>query len=244
MSSKPDDEKFAKWRKWLLRIETEVGNLVINKHIFWKFQNIIRCNPRIQDHYVFTYLCAYNYERAITMGIRRQVEGIKRQKDGKYELRKDRTISFSKFLLDIFLSPDVLSRQRYCSLYGKKGNPRFHEIMQRSANSTFDYVAGKGNDYFDKNVAFQDLKRLLGLSQKIRIYADKIVAHHDKSVLKSLPKHRDINKCVNFLEKLFLKYNLLLNAVDQDALVPANLKGWDDIFRFPWIQRRGMKHGT
>jgi hypothetical protein len=74
-------------------------------------------------------------------------------------------------------------------------------------------------------------------SENLHHYADRLVAHYDKRGLEgSTPKFNDLRECLPVLEKLVLRYVLLLNGAWQDSLLPTFQYDWKHVFRIPWIR--------
>ncbi len=62
-------------REWLRKIRADVQDLLLDSHVFWEVQEIIRANPRLSAarSYFFHWLMAAHIE-ATVIGIRRQVK--------------------------------------------------------------------------------------------------------------------------------------------------------------------------
>lgn len=100
------EERFQKWVKWLDKdIYHEVLVLSDYQFIFWEVQKIIQENPKIQKPSSFYSFVGQWYSTAAVMSIRRQ---IKNQKD---------SISLARLLSEIIETPEILSRERFLSLY-------------------------------------------------------------------------------------------------------------------------------
>jgi hypothetical protein len=76
-------------------------------------------------------------------------------------------------------------------------------------------------------------------SETLHHYADRVIAHYDsRGLAQPTPKFSDISDCLAVLEKLVLRYVLLLNGAWQDSLLPTFQYDWKRVFRIPWIDSK------
>jgi len=155
------------------------------------------------------------------------VMGVRRQLDPRSD-----SISFGRLLEDIEKNPEILSRQRYLSLY--EGSALPIEVPEKE----FDGSTGSGALYIDLKKVSEDLRNMKDKALKIRKFANKRIAHFDKSSFQDFPTFGDLDECLDLLEELLKKYMLLLCAQGGDIL-PSFLYDWKKIFRYPWIESRG-----
>lgn len=213
----PDDQILQKWQRWLDTIYNEVQRLLINRHIFWEVQQIIKSNPKIQTGSAFYDFMGIIYPTAQVMGVRRQLD-----------IHKG-SVSFANLLKDIERNPQILSRERYLGLC--KGSKLPDDVHQ----SEFDRYAGIGNNYIDNNMILQDLIKLKHLAEKLRKYANKRIAHFDEGEFNNFPTYADLDSCLDYLELLLKKYILILRC-EGGEILPVFVYDWKRIFRFPWIE--------
>jgi len=239
-----EDEAFQKWTEWIDAIHRDVTDLVIGRHIFWEVQGIIRANPRIQKPSSFYGWLGMTYTAWGPMGVRRQLD------------MDSRSISLRRMLTEMISMPQVLSRRRYVSSYAAKlvgaSDPRpsvpkpandgeggayaldpveAEEIASRS----FDQYAGQGNERIPESEIKRDLEELLSKSHRVERFATKKVAHLDESPPATLPTFDELDDCVDLLERLVLKYELILKTSAPHSLLPTWQYDWKAIFNEPWI---------
>ena len=86
------------------------------------------------------------------------------------------------------------------------------------------------------NEVDKDLSELQKKSKVIKGYVDKTVAHLDKSKAKKLPTYKELNECLDYLEKLLKKYLRLFRATHFANIVPIPQYNWKEIFTRSWIE--------
>jgi hypothetical protein len=212
-------QKLEKWDRWLDTILNEVENLVLFQSVYQELQSIIDKNKDIQKPSIFYDFLFSSYIAWAVMTVRRIG---KPQKD---------SISFTALLEDMRNNPNLLSRKRFVSLYKKE--------HRKQAERDFDRVTGaKGLEHVDPTMISSDIAELEAATKTIEDYADKVVAHHDQRKLTKLPTWNDLKDCIPVIERLALKYQLLLRARDEDTLLPVILYDWKEVFYRPWINKR------
>jgi len=92
-------------REWLRKIRADVQDLLLDSHVFWEVQEIIRANPRLSAarSYFFHWLMAAHIE-ATVIGIRRQVKNDRQ------------SVSLRRFLEELAQYPAIVSRAHHVSL--------------------------------------------------------------------------------------------------------------------------------
>ena len=221
------DQKFEKWNRWLAEIRGEIEKLVTNKHIFWEIQKMIDNNPNIQEPCSFNWFIGQTYSDYGVIAVRRQIKC------------NEPSISIVKLLKEIIETPCVLSRERFVNLY-RAGMKNKEDKAEYLANKTFDrHFSGGCTSYNYINPTFvqKDLDELKKRSEKLEPFADKRVAHYDKKAPKTIPTFNELDACIDWLEKLAIKYTLLFEGRDLgENLVIAFLEDyWEEIFSQPWI---------
>jgi hypothetical protein len=239
-----EEAAFQRWTRWIDSIHKDVTDLVIGRHIFWQVQDIIKANQRIQIPSSFYGWVGMAYAAWGPMGVRRQLD------------MDDRSISLRRLLTEIVSMPQVLSRGRYISIYSAKlaggapapssqsgGIPKSGayaiDIAEAEdiASRSFDQYAGQRNEYIPARETKRDLQELLTQTQMIERFATKKVAHLDEKPPTTLPTFDELDACVALLERLVLKYELILTASAPQSLLPTWQYDWKAIFYEPWISR-------
>ena len=219
------EERRIRLKKWLEMVYENATEAVVNQHIFWEVQEIIRNNPLLQNtSSAFYDWMASTFVHSTVLAIRRQLDIDKN------------SISLHRFLMELQRFPELISRSYHRSLYVR------HEYSANfaddSANYTYDRHVGKNAQVLDVSVVQQEIDSLKTASEKIHHYANRIVAHYDARGLKGVsPKFDDLTECVAVIEKLVLRYVLLLNGASQDSLLPTFQYDWKRVFRIRWMPK-------
>ena len=221
------DQKFEKWNRWLTEIRGEIEELVTNKHIFWEIQKMIDNNPNIQEPCSFNWFIGKTYSSYGVIAIRRQIKFDKQ------------SISFVRLLTEIIKTPCVFSRERFVNLY-RTGMKNKEDRAEDFANKTFDrhFSGGCTNyNYIDPTFVQKDLDALKKYGIKLEDYADKRIAHYDKKAPKTMPTFNELDACIDWLEKLAIKYTLLFEGRDlgENLVIEFLEDYWEEIFSQPWI---------
>jgi len=224
------DQKLNKWLRWLKVVENDIQQMLIHRNIFWEVQKIIRKNRNIQQPSSFYQYLGVTYVSYITMGIRRQVK-IDKQ-----------SISFARLLSEIIETPSILSRVYFRSLY--KGS-----VAEDLADRDFDKFVENGPFLKERNIDFisstmvcNDLNELKTTAVKVEEFGDKIIAHRDSKAPKTLPTFDNVDECLDFMDKLYVKYHLLFHAAGMETLMPVYQYDWTEIFLEPWLHPETELH--
>lgn len=211
------DSKLQKWIRWFEVIKKEVTQLLRKRNIFWEVNEIIKNNKKIQQPSSFYNYLGDTYVAYALIGIRRQVK------------IDNTSISLTRLLSEIINNPEKISRKYYKHFY--KGS-----LVEFKADKDFDKYSGKGKNHISKNMVHKDLELLKATAFKCEKYADRRVAHTDKRKLRVLPLFRDVDKCIDVLDKLCVKYHGIFHAAYMETLMPVYQYNWKEIFRYPWLK--------
>lgn len=195
-----EEERRNRLRGWLDVIYENVTEAVINQHIFWEVQEIIRNNPTLQNtSSAFYDWMGSTFVHSTVLAVRRQLD-------------KDRNcISLYWFLMELKEFPELISRQFHRSLYVRDEYPAAR--ADRMANATYNRYVGQNANVLDVNTIQQEIEVLDEASQRLHHYADRVVAHYDSRGLQQpTPSFNDLTQCLAVLEKLVLRYVLLLKG--------------------------------
>lgn len=215
-----ETERRARLIQRLEVIFSDVQDLLLDDHIFWELQDIVRNNPKFPEASgLFTQWMASAFVQATAVGVRRQARS------------DDDSVSLKWFLLEVRKYPSLVSRKHYMSLYEGK-ETQFIETAQQE----FDEVAGEGAPYLSVALVEDHLRELDDAVKDIEHYVDRRIAHYDKRGLaRPTPTFADLSSALKTLEKLVRLYWKLLKGPAVITLLPTIQYDWKDIFRFPWM---------
>jgi hypothetical protein len=211
------DTRLDKWLRWLKVVHDDIQQLLVKRNIFWEVQDIIKTNPELHKPSSFYSYLGATYVAYISIGIRRQVK-IDKQ-----------SISFSRLLTDLISTPTVLSRKYYVGLY--KGSTAEH-----LADRSFDQFCGSDKSCISSDIVETDLKKLNLAASVVEDFADKRIAHHDKQQPKVLPKFKQVDVCLDTLDRIYCKYHQVFHASAMNSLMPVYQYDWKKIFTVPWLK--------
>jgi len=206
-----------KWRRWLTRIEDELTRLVISREIFTGVRDIVLPNPKIQNPSDFHDWLIHNYFATTSVAIRRLTD------------EDSRSVSLTRFLKDLEKHSAAVTRLSHVC--------RYPAWIKEAGNTCFDHLAGRGRQSLDPAIPHGDLEQIRDAEKRIRRFVNKRIAHLDKRNRRFRPQQfNELDSVIGVLERMFLKYKLLLTARDATTLVPTWTYEWRSIFREPWIR--------
>jgi HEPN superfamily AbiU2-like protein len=208
---------------WLDAIRADVEDLILDQHLFWKVQAIIKGNPRFTgEPGLFTHWMASSFAQASAIGVRRQA------KSG------DDSISLSRFLQEVRAYPSLVSREFYLSLF--VDSP---DWLKEAGADEFDAIAGKGAHQLPTARLDEQIQGLDAAVSAIEHYVDRRVAHYDqRGLARPVPTFKDLEDALKVLEGLVLFYwQLLKGGSISGGLLPTIQYDWQSVFTFPWIER-------
>jgi hypothetical protein len=209
------DKTRGRWLDWLERIRSETFSLFLYRDL-WNELGEMTKNAALPPSVIFDAFSTW-YAASQALAIRRQLD-----------LRSD-SISLRRLLTEMAKRPELLSRDHYLSFF------EADDHWQDYGNSGFNRLAGNGEDYVPVSVIEADLQRLQEVSQLVKRYADKMVAHADEKGLSTLPTLGEMNAAIDVIGELMNKYRTLLTAEAFATLVPVIQEDWKAPFRKPWL---------
>ncbi len=209
-------QKLQKWLHWSDVIRAEVESLVIAKHVFGEVRRIIQQNPRLHVPSSFYDHLSQTYVSHALMGLRRHVKSC------------PRSIGLAQLLGELSASPRELSRTYFVGLYKGSG-------AGSVADRAFNKYASPQSPHINPALVTADLAALRMAAKRCEDFADKRIAHRDRRIPKQVPTFKEIDECVDLLDRLCVKYLLLLRAFAPPTLLPHWQYDWQEIFRVPWI---------
>lgn len=208
-----------KWNSWISKFENSVGELLENRKFFREFLNIIKSNSNLPENNHFLIWIWTNYIISALMGIRRLIDS------------HHKCISLINLLGEIKRSPYILSRIRFASLFNNTALSDDDDYI----NQCFDELVGENKEHIDPRDVQKDIQLLNKKYKRLKYYIDKRIAHTDKDKITKLPKIKDLDDCINYLEELVIKYSAIFHANQIDGLEPRLQYRWKNIFRIPWV---------
>jgi hypothetical protein len=224
-----DQERLGRALGWLDIIAAEVIELLINNHVFWEVQKVIRANQKLQHaESIFFEWMGSVFAHSAAVGVRRQA-GI-----------GDQSVSLHRLLVELQKYPHLVTREYHRNLF-KNNSAR----VQLAVDKAYDTYVGPGCTELDPARIQQDIDLLSAASRKIHHYTDRVVAHYDQRGLKQpVPTFHDLSNCLLEMDELVLKYLELMKGEAKVTLLPTFLYDWKSIFRIPWIVEAGRSSAS
>ena len=162
-----------------------------------------------------------NFANSTVLAVRRQVDNDRK------------SVSLLRFLAELKEFPSLISREYHRTLYHRP------EFPDGQAAVIYDDHVGKGLTELNVDTVQQEIDSLKAAAQRLQHYADRRVAHFDtRGPEGPTPKFDDLTNCLALIEKLVLRYLMLLKGVSQSSLLPPYDYDWKAIFRIPWATDR------
>jgi hypothetical protein len=219
MTEEQKEQLRQKWRTWLDEIGNELGWLLTGRDFFWRLQEIVNSNEKIQSPYILHNWIADNYVAKITTGIRKIVD-------------KKESISLYRLILQIKKNPEVITREYFVSQW----RDDFLKKMG-TADRTFDVFAKVGEQTMDPERLDADIQELSEGTRLIKDFTDKWIAHWDENRANvQMPTFKDLDEALDIVDKVWCKYRLLLERSALDTRKPAMALDWEEPLRHPWIE--------
>lgn len=221
MSNQKNAQLRRKWKRWLERIEVELTELLISRHIFEGVREIVLDNKSIQSPGDVMNWMAKNYAHTTAIGIRKLMDPSRDPKKP--------SVSMFRLLEEIKKDHKAMTRKSHVHWY-RKG-------IKHVGEAFFDEVAGAGAASLPSSVAKTDLKKLSQAERRIRVFVNKRVAHLDqKNTRRKAPTFGELRDVLPILEETYRKYKLLLTAHCSNPLLPIWTYDWKEVFYRPWIE--------
>jgi hypothetical protein len=226
---------------WLEAIYRDYVHAVLNYHVFWEVNKLFDNLKGMPDRFPAWMLDVYT--DSIALAVRRQVE---QGKDPKGRTRD--IISLRSLLEELADHPDIVTREYYRS---------FRKALDKEAGDReFDKLVGVGQQQLVRTTIEREIRRLEGVSDIIRRYVNRHIAHKAQRPGKHVPTHEDVQNCLTVMADLIARYSTLLKGTsirpgkvdsasplkafvrdpteEEMLLVPTIMDDWQAVFRVPW----------
>jgi hypothetical protein len=208
---------------WLESIYKDVQDTIVDNHVFWEIQGIVKANIRLAETpSIFKQWMASGFVQAAALGVRRQAD------------KADGCVSLHRLLLEIRAWPSIVSRASVRDLYLRSNLER--TIAAEYADGDYDRLVGPELMQPNPGSVQIEIDELLAKADGIRHYVDRRVAHYDiRGIQQPLPTFNDLDECLALLERLVKKYKILLTGAGITTLLPTFQYDWKAVFYFPWL---------
>jgi len=207
-------------------IENEVSQLVEDKYVFEKYKEYIEKSENIDKQSEFLFWVAKNYQILSVINVYKQVD------------ERNDVESLVNLLEDIKKLKDNFSLDWFVRKYPK--------WMRGNGENDFKQFSVKGNKRISIKKIDEDIKKIkyaikgkrFGTKRQsiesLAKYRHKRGAHFANDKKKAVVPVKKIFEAIDLLEKMVIKYNLLLNQTRMNTLLSSNI---DDYLNFSKVFR-------
>ncbi len=232
------EERWDDWRDvWLEAIHKEVIQLHLRRKIRYEFLALLAAHETDagrQPDTIFAATFNRMYVDSTVMAIRRQADS------------NPRTLSLYCLLKQLKQYCEQFTREAYVERWLRKlgldlnsDNDRIRDEATyhlQQANHSFDqFTDNPGASHLEDSGLATDQKELRKKTKKIKTYANKQVAHHDRIPPNEIPTYGEVDAAIDCLGELLQKYNLLLDQSQLFEVTPYIQGDWKAPFRRPLV---------
>ncbi len=212
--------RIAYWRDWIQGdIAEQVRGIWFKRRAFESWNDIVGFAQL--DSSFFVEWVNENYLRSLAMVVRSMCD------------KNKRTRSLYLLLNNIKDEAHILTREWWISRYPDSINTEYHYDMYKRYLRAFDNISYEGV-HLDPKIVYQDIQELDKMSDKVRPYANKYVAHLDKDRQKFGLAMGSLHSAADKLYEIFHRWHDFLCKVNSS--VPS-VRQWENDFTKPWITR-------
>jgi len=230
-SRQPDPARVARWRSEIEHLRKVVTELVMFRDDFKAFAEIVRGDARIlHGASPFPARVKAWYVDSQVMRIRRLVD----QGGQGGDVRSLRLV-----LEDMKRAAEAFNRNSIEELFDRPDSPDYDDEMRNFLVSSMWRNAGDIVNEIDRLYSKQikdDLKTLAEASDRVKRYADKVVAHDTvEGMVDEHLRFSEISACVDVIQQIAIRYIATLTGAGYSSLSPVAQYDAFDIFRFAWM---------
>jgi hypothetical protein len=221
LSLKDEAKCLRRWRVWIRRIKSEVGDLLGRREIFIGIRNVLQLNRDIGEPRALVCWMMQNYVEATTIGVRRLCD------------TRDDVESLSRLLRELLQYPGVLSLASHARLYPARHRER--------ARASFQSIAGHGRVTLSERSLRRDLRRLEDSATRIQRFVNKRVAHAaPRHELRRGPTYGQLSVSLRTLDEITVKYLVLLTGDGYSTCAPVRQYDWRRVLLQPWLEESDL----
>lgn len=191
-------------KKRFEEVTNAISRLVEDKYFFLEYKKYLETHTSIDKDNEFLYFIGLNYVEATTLGIFRQVD------------RNKKSQSLLNLLKTIVAEHTSFTIKRFSYKYSRVG------LHLNHAKQDFAEFSLKNGKKISPRKVKSDIVALLKITKPVVKYRHKFVAHKNIRKVSINTKMNDLYSVINFMEKLVIKYQLLLNQGGMETLLPTN----------------------
>jgi len=207
-------------------IENEVSQLVEDKHIFEKYKEYIEKSKNIDKRSEFLFWLAKNYQILSVVNVYKQIDE-RNDVESLVNLLKDIKKIKNDFSIDWFV-------RKYPRWMHANGENDFKQFSVKSNKKISAKKIDKDIKKIKRAINGQIFGKKRQSIESLTKYRHKRGVHFANDHKKVVVTVKKLFETIDLLEKIIIKYNLLINQAGMDTLLAANI---DDYIEFGKVFR-------
>ena len=217
MTPHRSDQLYAKWLEWLEAIDRDMTRMFRDRFM-WREVAAMTKTAALPSSHIFNGLNTW-YAQAQMIAVRRQAEVAS---PGRKPV-----VSLATLLHQIALHPNVMTRDRYVSLYPPD--------MRGRGDAAFERIAGVGETQIPAEIPGAAIDRLGAAAGPVKQYVDRVVAHSDRRKPRTIPTFGDLDHAIDAVGEVFAEWSQWLTASVRWEMEPVFQYDWKAPFRRAWL---------
>jgi hypothetical protein len=219
-----DEDVWTRWTERMTRVRNELHYVYGTRKRFNDITGLFEKNDKLKS------IGGDVYDWMFRMWARDIVIAIRRELDNDTN-----TVCLGRLLDEMAQRPKVITRARY--LQGIEESDFRYRILWTTFDS-FSVLRQSDTapltDYLDPAGISADRRRLVQMAKPVLVYANQLVAH--RSETEHVPVTLgDVNRTVEVIEEVFLKYYAIIVGPSLIGLEPSIVGHWMKPFEIPWL---------
>lgn len=208
-------------------IKNEISQLVKDKYFFEQYNKYIEDNKNIDKQNKFLFWIAKNYKILSVINVCKQVDA-RNDVESLVNLLKDIKKLKNSFSLSWFI-------QKYPVLMRGNGENDFKKFTIKNNEKISIKKIDKDIKEIKRAICGARFGKKRQSIESLKRYRNKRGAHLSSDNKKAITSVKKVFDAIDLLEKMTIKYNLLLNQAGMYALLPANI---DDYIEFDKVFKK------
>jgi hypothetical protein len=220
----PDvDPNLGRWKNLHKKVRDETQRLIIDQHIYKEVKEIIVASPTARQGSSFHPWLDRLYVDSQLVGVRRLCDrGTRTSLWGLLEIIKKRN--------------ELIHVDRHIAMW--TATYGHGEEWVQTGRRDFELFCGAGQKCLPRTSIRKDQAMLLQSTRSLENYATTAIAHMALEQPARIPTFLELERALGCMEKLVVKYGILLNGSESKPLLPTWQYDWTAIFRAPWVEPR------
>lgn len=221
----PVQNRIADWAQTIQSLIWELGRLLQVRYIYLEVQEMAEANPELRDlpNLFRGWWMPYTYFHTIYIGARRISDTHPQSR------------SLHWLLSDILNHADLIDVEYFLNLYDRPQlEPAYREMWRESLIRQFRREWGNGGDQLNKDVVERDLELLASVSNALREFIDRRIAHLDPRWSGQVPSDEVLEQFLTTAEDILNRYHGLIVGGSYLTMRPQIAYLWQAEFSVRW----------